>query len=111
MRDRDDLPVYDDTPPVPAVGSPDQRIYRPAVDRPAPKVSRAIRMSYRAPTAILAWVGVLAAVVWLPLAVLAVFWIVAAYVRGYRGAVAAAVVLVVVAAAHFFSAHAVHPFF
>ncbi len=105
------MPVYTDQTPVAPSGFDDQRIYRPAVEHPLPRPSRATRMSFRAPFALLPWVGVVAAVVWLPLAVLGVMWTASAYWRGYRGAGVAALLLLVVVLAHFFSAHAVHPFF
>lgn len=102
MRDTNDLPVYSDVPAEPS--EPEQ----PTLSRAE---RRAVRMAYSSPTAILPWVGVLAALIWLPLAVLGVWWTVGAWRRGYRGAIVAAIALIAVCALHWFNGHLAKPLF
>lgn len=108
MRDQGDIPVYTDpasfVPPSPPA-------VRPPEPAATPRPSRAVRMSFRQPLAILPWIGVIATLIWLPLGILGALWTIGAWRRGYRGALLAGAALLLVAGAHWLNGHLIHPFF
>lgn len=127
---RDELPVYTTTPSTPVERpippdppTPDVVDEQLAVDHAPAGVSgprlrhsnrrtrRAVRAAYRRPLAVLPWLGVVATIVWAPLAVLAALALVGSYRHNHRGVAAAAAALIVVLAIHWFSGHLIKPIF
>lgn len=108
MRDQADLPVYgrespDDgrttsgPPPAtePSVGGGEPRLH-PRGRRDRRVVERSVRRASRVPLAVLPWVGVLLGLIWWPLIVVGVWWVVGSFRRGHRGTFAAAAALLLV---------------
>lgn len=127
LSERDDLPVYTTAtrPTEPDAGGPEAAAApsdidhtvdsagprEPTLRHPRRQTERAIKAAYREPLAIMPWVGVLATIIWLPLAILATLWLFIAYRRSHRGVMAATIALVVVIVAHWFNGHLAQPFF